>query len=159
MSTHNVMIASDHAGFELKEYLKSHLKNIQWVDLGPSDASRVDYPDYADRVAQKISSGEAEFGVLICGSGQGMAMRANRYSKVRAALVWNQDSTRLSREHNNANVIALGARLVEPQLAASLIELFLKTQFEGGRHQDRIVKLSAPLTSESAASVARPTKD
>ena len=106
----SLFIASDHAGFDLKERIKTLLPNVTWIDLGPTDSSRVDYPDFADRVAARVQSGGR--GVLICGSGQGMAMRANRYKGVRAALVWNEEITKLSREHNDANIICLGARFL-----------------------------------------------
>lgn len=141
-----LFIASDHAGFALKERMKRDLPDIEWIDLGPGDTSRVDYPDFADRVAKKVLENleTGGRGVLICGSGQGMAMRANRYKGIRAALVWNDESTRLAREHNDANVICLGARLLKPELAEELLRLFLATPFEGGRHQGRLDKLALP---------------
>ncbi len=140
MAKPKLLIASDHAGYELKERLKKNLTHVEWVDLGPSDSARVDYPDFADRLSAQIQKNGGQ-GVLICGSGQGMAIRANRYRGVRAALVWNEASTLLSRQHNDANVLCLGARLVDPALSEKLVELFLSTKFEGGRHQDRINKL------------------
>lgn len=144
MSRLTLPIAADHAGFQLKEDLKKALPNVDWVDLGTSDASRVDYPDYADRVAKHVLE-RGGFGVLICGSGQGMAIRANRHKGIRAALVWSTDSTRLSREHNDANVICLGARFIDIKLAATLVELFVQTKFEGGRHSDRVNKIERPV--------------
>jgi ribose 5-phosphate isomerase B len=142
-----LLIASDHAGYALKEQLLKRLPQVEWVDLGPTDSSRVDYPDYADRLAQRIASDGGQ-GVLICGSGQGMAIRANRYRGIRAALVWNDDSVKLSRQHNDANVLCLGSRLLDAALSEHLIELFISTKFEGGRHQGRIDKLSLGPKSE-----------
>ncbi len=146
-----VWIASDHAGFILKEKIKALLPQIAWEDAGPSDSSQVDYPDFADRLVQKMISsipqetlnslGEAR-GVLICGSGQGMAIRANRYRAIRAALAWNEDVARLARQHNNANVLCLGARITPPETAKRLVEVFLLTPFEGGRHERRVEKLN-----------------
>lgn len=135
-----LLIASDHAGFDFKERVKRAFPKIDWVDLGPHDSARVDYPDYADRVAKKVATGEVDRGILICGSGQGMAMRANRYKGVRAAVVWNEESAKLSRQHNDANVLSLGARLIPFETAQKLIETFLNTKFEGGRHADRVKK-------------------
>lgn len=149
-SVNQLLIASDHAGFELKELLKKNMPEIPWVDLGPSNADRVDYPDYADRLAERLIALGKESGtrgVLICGSGQGMAIRANRHRGVRAALVWNQDTTRLAREHNDANVICLGARFIAPALAKELINIFLSTGFEGGRHTGRVEKIEKPPRS------------
>ena len=144
MSRLTLPIAADHAGFQLKEDLKKALANVDWVDLGTHDASRVDYPDYADRVAKHVLE-RGGLGVLICGSGQGMAIRANRHKGIRAALVWSPDSTRLSREHNDANVICLGARFIDIKLATTLVELFIQTKFEGGRHSDRVKKIERPV--------------
>lgn len=144
-SSLSILIAADHAGFALKEHLKARIieldgKKINWIDQGPSDESRVDYPDYADRVAKEVAA-QGGPGVLICGSGQGMAIRANRYRGVRAALVWNEESSRLSREHNDANIICLGARFLAFDLAEKLVRVFLATPFSGGRHQGRVDKL------------------
>jgi ribose 5-phosphate isomerase B len=141
-----MFIASDHAGYQLKEYLKANVPNIKWVDCGPFDTARVDYPDYADRLVAKIlerdsSSGGKVKGVLICGSGQGMAIRANRFKGIRAGLAWNEESVRLSRQHNDANILCLGARFTQPELAKKLVELFNATEFEGGRHTGRVEKL------------------
>ena len=144
MSRLSLPIAADHAGYQLKEDLKKALPEIDWIDLGTQDASRVDYPDFADRVARKVQE-SGGMGVLICGSGQGMAIRANRFKGVRAALVWSLDSTRVSREHNDANVICLGARFIDLKLARELVELFVQTKFEGGRHTDRVKKIERPV--------------
>lgn len=149
-----VHIASDHAGFELKEKLKSLNSQIIWIDHGPSSSERVDYPDFADLVAKKIEEGDGNLnnsqssevrGVLICGSGQGMSIRANRYPHVRAALCWNQESARLSRAHNNANILCLGARLINETTAQEILTVFLNSEFEGGRHLDRVKKLGRPI--------------
>lgn len=150
-------IASDHAGFELKQSLlkKTLPAGYAWSDLGPKSADRVDYPDFAKDLSNRLlqsrrtaKTGEpADFGILICGSGQGMAMTANRLRGIRAAIAWNQDSARLSREHNDANILCLGARLLEhdlkrdPNFAFQLIDVFLRTAFEGGRHVDRVHKI------------------
>jgi ribose 5-phosphate isomerase B len=133
-------IASDHAGFKLKEEIQKGLPELPWEDLGPSNDHSVDYPDYADRLTDKIQD-EKSFGILICGSGQGMVIRANRFSHIRAALCWNEDITRLSRQHNNANVLCLGSRWISTEEALKLILVFLNTEFEGGRHSARVEKL------------------
>jgi ribose 5-phosphate isomerase B len=139
----SVLIASDHAGFELKQQMIREITNVNWVDLGPADAGRVDYPDFADRLSSLVSQ-KGGMGVLICGSGQGMAIRANRHPKVRAALAWNEESALLARQHNDANILCLGARLILPDLAKKLFEIFITTPFEGGRHEDRVKKLDLP---------------
>lgn len=136
-----IFIASDHAGFDLKEHLQRKLPEIAWVDLGTTSENRVDYADFADHVCEGVLK-ENKFGVLICGSGQGMAMRANKYQKIRAALVWDEESTVLAREHNNANVLCLGSRLLDYSVAEKLVKIFISTEFAGGRHQDRIDKLN-----------------
>ena len=139
-----IAIGSDHAGFEFKkrliQELASRFKDVSFEDVGTHDASSVDYPDYADRVAQKIKSG-TPYGILICGSGQGMCMRANRYLFVRAALVYSVEVAKLARQHNNANVICLGARLIDFDLALLSCAAFFSTDFEGGRHSLRVEKL------------------
>ncbi len=139
-----VLIAADHAGVELKAELKKRLPDWEWEDLGPMNNSRVDYPDYARALADKISEGKAQQGILICGSGIGMSIAANKVHGVRAALVENASAARLSREHNDANVLCLGARFVAPEYAAEITEAWLKTPFSGdSRHQGRINKISA----------------
>jgi ribose 5-phosphate isomerase B len=138
-----VCIASDHGGFSLKEAIKDHLikKDISIIDLGPSENKTVDYPDYAKKVANRIKAKKSDAGILVCGSGTGMAISANKTKTIRAAVCYNVNSTRLSREHNNANIISLGARLTSKKLSLKLVEIFLKTKFEGGRHLKRIKKL------------------
>ena len=138
-----VCIASDHGGFSLKEAIKDHLikKNISIIDLGPSDNKTVDYPDYAKKVANRIKVKKSDVGILVCGSGTGMAISANKTKTIRAAVCYNVNSTRLSREHNNANIISLGARLTSKKLSLKLVNIFLKTKFEGGRHLKRVNKI------------------
>ena len=136
-------IASDHAGFKLKEVIKNHLidKNVSIFDLGPFDEGSVDYPDYAKKLGHRIKSKKSDVGILVCGSGTGMAISANKIKKIRAAVCYNSKSTRLSRMHNNANIMALGSRLTKKKLSLKLVEIFLKTKFEGGRHLRRIKKI------------------
>ncbi len=136
-------IASDHAGFDLKEDIKNHLinKKISIFDIGPYKNESVDYPDYAKKLANRIKSKKSDVGILVCGSGTGMAISANKIKKIRAAVCYNYRSTRLSRQHNNANIIALGSRLTKKKLSLKLVEIFLKTKFEGGRHLRRVKKI------------------
>ena len=138
-----VSLASDHAGFNLKERIKKFLikKKIKVIDLGPKNNNSVDYPDYAKKVAKNVSSKKSNMGILVCGSGTGMAMSANKFKKIRAAVCYNKASTRLSRQHNNANIMALGARLTKKSDAIKLVNVFLNTKFEGGRHLRRVNKV------------------
>jgi len=138
-----VSLSSDHAGFNLKENIKKFLtkKKIKVIDLGPKNDKSVDYPDYAKRVARNVSSKKSNIGIIVCGSGTGMAMSANKFKKIRAAVCYNKASTRLSRQHNNANIMALGARLTKKVDAMKLVNVFLNTKFEGGRHLRRIKKV------------------
>ena len=138
-----ICIASDHAGFDLKEAIKDHLinKHVSIFDLGPFENKSVDYPDYAKKLAKRIKTKKSEIGILVCGSGTGMAISANKIKDIRAAVCYNSKSTRLSRQHNNANIIALGSRLTKRGLSLKLVKLFLKTKFEGGRHLKRIKKI------------------
>ena len=138
-----VCIASDHAGFDLKEKIKDFLidKYVSIIDLGPIKNKSVDYPDYAKKLAYRIKAKKSDVGILVCGSGTGMAISANKIKNIRAAVCYNLKSTRLSRQHNNANIIALGARLTKNSLSLKLVETFLKTKFEGGRHLKRIKKI------------------
>ena len=139
----NVCIASDHGGFHLKENIKDLLikKNISIIDLGPSENKTLDYPDYAKKLGNRIKAKKSDVGILVCGSGTGMAISVNKIKTIRAAVCYNVKSTRLSREHNNANIIALGARLTSKKLSLKLVEIFLKTKFEGGRHLKRVNKI------------------
>ena len=138
-----ISISSDHAGFELKESIKNFLikKKFLVLDLGPRDDRSVDYPDYAKKLAKNIISKKSDTGILVCGSGIGMAMSANRFKKIRAAVCYNAKSTKLSRLHNNANIIAIGSRLTNKSLALKLVMIFLKTKFDGGRHKRRTNKI------------------
>ena len=138
-----ISLASDHAGFTLKEIIKKKLiKNkIKVLDFGPYKKDKVDYPDYAKKVARNISSKKTNMGILVCGSGTGMAMSANKLRKIRAAVCYNSVSTRLSRTHNNANILALGSRLTNKREALKIVNIFLSTKFEGGRHLRRIKKI------------------
>ena len=138
-----ICIASDHAGFDLKENIKDFLINrhISIIALGPFKNKSVDYPDYAKKIAYRVKQKKSDVGILVCGSGTGMAISANKIKNIRAAVCYNQKSTRLSRQHNNANIIALGSRLTKKSLSFKLVELFLKTKFEGGRHLRRVKKI------------------
>ncbi len=138
-----ICIASDHGGFNLKENIKDFLikKNISIIDLGPYENKTVDYPDFAKRLANRIKAKKSDAGILICGSGTGMAISANKIKTIRAAVCYSLKSTRLSREHNNANIMTLGARLTNKKLSLKLVEIFLKTKFEGGRHLKRVNKI------------------
>jgi ribose 5-phosphate isomerase B len=144
-TTHRrVMIASDHAGFTLKQELKRLLTQWQWEDLGPMDAGRVDYPDYAKLLATRVAKGEFEKGILICGSGIGMSIAANKVPGVRAAVVENPVAARLSREHNDANVLCLGSRFIAPEYGVEIVEIWLNTPFsKDSRHQERIKKIKS----------------
>lgn len=134
-------IASDHAGFDLKEQIKASLLDIKWLDLGTTSYESVDYPDYAVRLAKSIEAGESESGILICGTGIGMSIAANRFSFIRAAHCTSATEARLTRMHNDANVLALGARIIGFEIALDCVKAFIETDFEGGRHLRRIEKL------------------
>jgi ribose 5-phosphate isomerase B len=138
-----IFISSDHAGFKLKEEIKSHLlkKKLSFQDLGPFNDDRVDYPDYAHKVARKVKANKSNVGILVCGSGMGMNIAANRHKNIRAAQCFNLKSTKLSRLHNDANIITLGSRLLTKKLAVNCVNTFLNTKFEGGRHSKRIKKI------------------
>ena len=138
-----IFIASDHAGFQLKEDLKKYFKNdYEFYDFGTDSIDSVDYPDFAHDLSQKISDNKNSFGLLICGSGIGMSMVANRYKDVRAALCLNEKMAKLSREHNNANVLVLGSRLISCEEAIKCFIMFFKSKFEGNRHQARLDKFN-----------------
>ena len=138
-----IFISSDHAGYKLKEEIKSHLlkKKISFLDIGPHNDNRVDYPDFAHKVARRVKANKNNIGILVCGSGMGMNIAANRHKNIRAAQCFNLKSTKLSRLHNDANIITLGSRLLSKKLALSCVIAFLKTKFEGGRHLKRIKKI------------------
>ena len=138
-----VLIASDHAGFKLKKILIEELQGeIKFEDLGPFSENSVDYPDYAKKLSKKIDLKNDLVGVLICGSGIGMSMVANRFKNVRAALCMNNKMSILARQHNNANILVLGSRLISEQEAIKCLLVFLKTNYEGGRHQARLDKFN-----------------
>ena len=137
-----LFIASDHAGYNLKERIISkYSKSKKIIDLGPNNKNSVDYPDFAKKLSKKIASNKGAFGILICGSGTGMAIAANKMKNIRAALCYSKKNTKLSRLHNNANIITLGERLINKSKAINLIKIFLSTKFEGGRHLRRIKKI------------------
>ncbi len=135
-------IASDHAGFPLKEALKESRPDIEWLDMGTNTPVSVDYPDYAKKMAAVIKNGEAQRGVLICGTGLGISMAANRHKHIRAAVCTNATMARLTRLHNDANVLCLGQRITGLETALDCLKAFIETKFEGGHHADRVKKLS-----------------
>ena len=137
-----IFIASDHAGYYLKNSVVTKLsKSQKIVDLGPSSNDSVDYPDYAKKLSKRVASHKGSFGILICGSGMGMAISANKTKNIRAALCYSIKNTKLSRLHNNANIITLGERLINKSKAINLIKVFLRTKFKGGRHLRRVRKI------------------
>ncbi len=138
-----ICISSDHAGFEVKEFIKDLIirSNISITDLGPFIEQSVDYPDFAKKVSQRVSKKKSDIGILVCGSGTGMAISANKIKGIRAAVGYNIKSTQLSRQHNNANILCLGARLTKKKDIVKIVSIFLKTKFEGGRHNRRIKKI------------------
>ena len=138
-----ICIASDHAGFDLKERIKHFLinNNIPVIDLGPLTKNSVDYPDYAKKVAMRLVLKKSDAGILVCGSGTGMAITANKFKGIRAAKCYNKKSTILSRQHNNANIVCLGSRMLKKKDALIFVSSFLSTKFEAGRHQKRINKI------------------
>jgi len=146
--TQKIVIASDHGGLNLKAAILAHLNTEAFdvEDLGPFDSSSVDYPDYAGKLAKAMKQDTLAKGILICGSGIGISIAANRYSWVRAALVHDETSARLCRQHNDANVLALGERLIGTLTALNCVDVFLTTNFDGGRHEGRVAKLSNRVT-------------
>lgn len=137
-------IACDHAGFEYKEIIKKHLEGKFLIeDFGTFSAESVDYPDFVHPAANSVEDGTNELGILICGSGNGVQMTANKHQKIRCALCWMPELASLARQHNNANMIALPARYIAIQLALDIVDTFLNTSFEGGRHQTRVEKISS----------------
>jgi len=138
-----IFISSDHAGFKLKELIKNYLTNkkIKFHDLGTKNENSVDYPDYAHKVARKVKLNKSNVGILVCGSGTGMNIAANKHKNIRAAQCFNLKSTKLSRLHNDANIITLGSRLITKKNAIKFVDVFLNTKFDGGRHIKRIKKI------------------
>jgi len=143
VKTKNIILASDHAGFKLKEEIKKFLikKKEKVLDLGTNNTSSVDYPIFAHKLSLKIKKKNNLFGILVCGSGIGMSITANKHKNIRAALCYNVKSSKLSRQHNNANVMTIGSRLTKRKLALKCVNVFLNTNFEGGRHLRRIKKI------------------
>jgi len=143
MRIKKIILASDHAGYKLKEIIKKYLikKRKKILDLGTQNSKSVDYPDFAHSLSRKMKNRSNQIGILICGSGIGMDMTANKHKNIRAALCYDIKSTELSRRHNNANVMAIGARLTKKNVALRCVSTFIKTDFEGGRHQRRIKKI------------------
>lgn len=139
-----IAIGSDHAGFQLKEKVKAYLvsNNILVEDFGCYSEERADYPDYAHPVANAVEKNEVDLGILICGSGNGINMTANKHQGIRSALCWRKDIAEMARLHNNANIIALPARYITEEVALDCVDVFIKTNFEGGRHIDRVKKIS-----------------
>lgn len=148
MAAATIAVASDHAGFDLKEVLKRDLQQAghEVLDLGTTSTASVDYPDFGNAMAEAIASGRVARGVIVCGSGIGISIAANRNPKVRAALAHDVTSARLSREHNDANVVAFGQRLIGVETAREALKVFLDTPFAGGRHAGRVAKLSKELS-------------
>jgi ribose 5-phosphate isomerase B len=148
-----IALGADHAGFELKEQIKRYLteQGIAVDDHGTTSPQSVDYPDYAFFVAEQVAAGKAQFGVLVCGSGIGMSIAANKVRGIRAAHVTSEIEAQLSREHNDANVLALGGRVLDEGTARKIVDRWLSTQFAGGRHQQRVDKIMAIERQESPA--------
>lgn len=138
-----IVVGSDHAGFELKQIIIEHLseRNMNYEDFGTNCLDSVDYPDYAKKVAEEVNSKDLIMGILVCGSGQGMAMTANRFKNVRAAICHNSDVAKVTRQHNDANVLCLGSRFIDINEAIKCVDVFLSTDFEGERHLKRINKI------------------
>jgi len=138
-----IALGADHAGYEEKERIKKTLDelDIEYEDFGTASTDSVDYPDFARKVAEAVARGEVERGLLVCGSGTGMAISANKVAGVRAAVAWNQEVARLARKHNNANVLAVGARTTPENEIPGIVKAFFETDFEGGRHERRVEKM------------------
>jgi len=138
-----IPMACDHAGFELKEFLKSTLteRGLEIKDFGTYSSDSVDYPDMIHPLAKEINDGNFEFGIIMCGSANGVSMVANKYQNVRCALCWEEEIAQLAKQHNNANIISLPARFISKEKAISIVDAYLNTEFEGGRHQKRVEKI------------------
>jgi ribose 5-phosphate isomerase B len=141
---YNIAIGGDHAGYTYKKLLKKYLDELghQVQDFGPGSEESVDYPDHVHPLAKAVVNKEADFGILICGSGNGVAMTANKYKQIRAALCWKPELAKLAREHNDANILCIPARFVSEEEAEEMVKIFLNTAFEGGRHQNRVNKIA-----------------
>lgn len=140
-----IAIGCDHAGYELKEHLKDYLTKRRYyvIDKGTDSPDSVDYPDFVHPVAELVENKDAELGILICGSGNGVSMAANKHKKIRAALCWNVELARLSRQHNNANILSIPAKFISKRKAVFIVNAFLESEFEGGRHERRVNKISS----------------
>ena len=138
-----IALASDHGGFKLKEFLKKYIEkqNIDYIDLGTDSEESVDYPDFAAKMAQAIKNQQADIGILICGTGIGISIAANRYHGIRAAILYDDDVARLAKEHNNANVVVFGGRTMSEEDCLRRLQIFLETKFAGGRHERRIATI------------------
>lgn len=136
-----IAIASDHGGYNMKETIKGRFKQFEWIDLGTDSEDSVDYPDFAHKMAETIIAGKADLGILICGTGVGISIAANRHKGIRAALVYNSDVARLAKQHNNANVLVFGGRTMDVDEVVANIEIFMQSEYEGGRHQRRLDKI------------------
>lgn len=143
MGTQTILVASDHGGLELKSLLKLDLeaRGLTVLDLGTHDSQSVDYPDFAYKLAEALKAGSADFGLLLCGTGIGISIAANRYAHIRAALVHDAFTAKMARAHNDANVLVMGGRAIGPEVARDCLNVFLSTPFEGGRHALRVDKL------------------
>ena len=148
--TKRIAIGADHAGFTDKEKIKRQLDalGVEYEDVGTDSTESVDYPIYAQKVAEKVASGEVERGILVCGSGNGMQIAANKVRGIRAALAWNEETARLARQHNDANVLSVPARVISPEEVANVIKSYLEAEFEGGRHARRVGEISDLERSE-----------
>ena len=157
MSNSPILIASDHAGFALKETLEGELRSLGYAveDLGPASEASTDYADYAHPLASRVSSGEVERGVLLCGTGLGMSYTANRYPHVRAAVAWTPEIAVLAREHNDANVLVLPARFVGTEDGKAILKAWLETPFAGGRHARRIAKIERDAATDTSTEESR----
>jgi ribose 5-phosphate isomerase B len=156
-----IALASDHAGYAEKERLKPLLRELglEFQDLGTVSEESVDYPDYARKVAEEVANGRAEQGLLVCGSGTGMAITANKVSGVRAAVAWSEETARLARQHNDANVLAIGARTTPPGDIPKIVRAWFSSDFEGGRHSDRVQKITNIESATKAQETRRTIQD
>ncbi len=139
-----IVIGADHAGYEEKEKVKRQLDEmgIEYEDVGTNSTEAVDYPIYAQKVAEKVANGDGARGILVCGSGNGMQIAANKVHGIRAALAWNEETARLARQHNDANVLSVPARMISPEEVSKIIKSYLETDFDGGRHARRVDEIS-----------------
>jgi RpiB/LacA/LacB family sugar-phosphate isomerase len=154
-----IALASDHAGFSEKEKLKPLLRDLglDVADLGTVSEESVDYPDYARKVAEEVAGGRADQGLLVCGSGTGMAITANKVPGVRAAVAWSEETARLARQHNDANVLAIGARTTPTEKIPEIVRAWFSANFEGGRHANRVAKIEGPKQQQEAGAGGRST--